>query len=166
MKKYSVEVVRTSYCSKTFEIEAENDEMARKAASEMAYDTDFSGREFDCDYEVLDPMEIKEENNYVDPNYIDRNGEPYDPEDDEHCWPAGGGLHKDCEYNADALYAYYVIKDRDKIFIYLSNKCFNLVSYCPGEIEVWKKGNTEITFEDYDKSEHLWGYMHTELIKE
>ena len=100
MKKYSVEVVRTSYCSKAFEIEAENEEMARKAASEMAYDTDFSGSEFDCEYQVNDPMETKEEN-----DYIDRNGEPYDPQDDEHCWPAGGGLHKDCEFNADALYA-------------------------------------------------------------
>ena len=160
MKKYSVEVVRTSYCSKSFEIEAENAEEARKAASEMAYDTDFSGSEFDCEYQVNDPMEIKEKN-----YYIDRNGEPYDPEDDEHCWPAGGGLHRDCEFNADALYAYYVMKDREKVFNYLSNKCFNLVKWAPN-FEVWKKGNTKILFECYNNGAHLWGYMHTELIKE
>ena len=159
MKKYSVEVVRTSYCSKTFEIEAENAEEARKAASEMAYDTDFSGSEYDCDYQVLDPMmEIKEN------KYIDRNGEPYDPEG-EHCWPAGGGLHRDCEYNSDALYAYYVMKDREKIFNYLSNKCFNLVQWAPN-FEVWRYGNTKILFECYDHKAKLWGYMHTELIKE
>lgn len=97
-------------------------------------------------------------------NYIDRDGFPYDSEG-EHCWPAGGGLHKDCEYNADALYAYYVVKDRDDIFNYLSNKCFNLAKWEP-EFEVWRKGNTKIIFECYDKGAHLWGYMHTELLED
>lgn len=159
MKKYSVEVVRTSYCSKTFEIEAENEEMARKAASEMAYDTDFSGSEYDCDYQVIDPVEIKEENDYVD-----RDGEPYDPEDDEHCWPAGGGLHKDCEFNADALYAYYIVKSRYKIADYLLSKGFRETLHGDDE-EVWVKGNTEITFEGYDDEARLWPYIHTELIR-
>lgn len=158
MKRYIVEVVRTSYSSKTFEIEAENAEMAKKDACEMAYNTDFSGSEYDCGYQVL----VLEE---VPNDYIDRNGNPYDADDNEHCWPAGGGLHKDCEYNADALYAYYVIKDRDKIFDYLTNKCFTLEKYGRSAFEVWSMGNTKIIFEVYDKDAGLWGYMHTELIK-
>lgn len=157
MKKYIVEVVRTSYCSKTFVIKAENAEKAKKDALEMAYDTDFSESEYDCDYQVHKPKEVEN-------NYIDRNGKPYDADDDEHCWPAGGGLHKDCEYNADALYAYYVVKDRDKIFAYLTNKCFWLED-CQRAFEVWGKGNTKIVFENYDTRAGLWGYMHTELDK-
>ena len=97
-------------------------------------------------------------------NYIDRDGFPYDGEG-EHCWPAGGGLHKNCEFNADALYAYYILKDRDEIFNYLSNKCFNLVKW-ELEFEVWRKGNTKIVFECYDNGAHLWAYVHTELLKE
>lgn len=98
-------------------------------------------------------------------NYIDRDGFPYDSEG-EHCWPAGGGLHKDCEFNADALYAYYVVKDRDEIFNYLSNKCFTLEKYGQQAFEVWRKGNTKIVFECYDESADLWGYMHTELLED
>lgn len=156
MKKYSVEVVRTSYSSKTFEIWADNADDARKEAGDMALDHDFSGEEYDCEYQVLQPEEIPND-------YIDREGNPYDADDDEHCWPAGGGLHKDCEFNADALYAYYVVKDRDKIFDYLTNKCFRLVD-CHRDFEVWAKGNTKIFFECYDFGAGLWGYMHTELI--
>lgn len=158
MKKYFVEVVRTSYSSKTFEIWADNADDARKEAGDMALDHDFSGDEYDCDYQVLQPQEVPND-------YIDRNGNPYDADDNEHCCPAGGGLHKDCEYNADALYAYYVVKDRDKIFDYLSNKCFNLSKYSKKEFEVWAKGNTKIIFEVYDEGAGHWGYMHTELIK-
>ncbi len=98
-------------------------------------------------------------------NYIDRDGFPYDSEG-EHCWPAGGGLHKDCEYNADVLYAYSVVKDRNKIFDYFTNKCFTLEKYGRGAFEVWRKGNTKIIFEDYDARAGLWGYVHTELLED
>jgi hypothetical protein len=106
---------------------------------------------------ILDQPE--EENNYVD-----REGFPYDSEG-EHCWPAGGGLHKDCDYNADALYAFYTAKSRDKIFAYLTKKGFLLATYC-NDGEIWVKGNTEITFECYDKGADLWAYVHTELLDE
>lgn len=157
MKKYSVEVVRTSYSSKAFEVMADNAEDARKKAADMAYDHDFSGEEYDSEYKVLQPQELPND-------YIDRNGYPYDIDDNEHCLPAGGGLHKDCEYNADALYAYYVVKDNNGIFVYLTNKCFSLVN-CARNFEVWVKGNTKIIFEVLDESTGLWGYMHTELVK-
>lgn len=95
-------------------------------------------------------------------NYIDRDGFPYDSEG-EHCWPAGGGLHKDCEFNADALYAFYIMKSRGKITAYLTSKGFT-----PGcqadHYEEWTKGNTEIVFECYDNGAGLWGYVHTELL--
>ena len=156
MKKYVVEVVRTSYCSKTFEIKAENAEMAKKMAMECAYNTDFSADEYDCGYQVLPPQEIINK-------YIDRYGNPYDCEDPEACWPAGGGLHKDCEFNADALYAYYVVKSREKIKEYLTSKGFELLSEMK-DFQEWAKGNTRITFEDYDNGGQLFGYMHTELV--
>ena len=97
-------------------------------------------------------------------NYIDRNGFPYDSEG-EHCWPAGGGLHKDCEFNSDALYAYYVMASREKITAYLTNKGFN--PWMQAEhYEEWVKGNTKIVFEEYDRTGHLFGYMHTELLED
>lgn len=156
MKEYSVEVVRTSYCSKTFKIMADNEAEAEAVALSCAYDTDFSGSEYDCDYEVLVPNEIPN-------NYIDRYGNPYDSENEDACWPAGGGLHKDCEFNADALYAYYTIGDRYKIADYLLSKGFKETLHGDDE-EVWEKGNTRVTYESYDNGAHLWGYMHTELI--
>lgn len=157
MKKYTVDVNRISYCSKTFEVNAENEQDARNKAFDLAADTDFSGSEYDYEYEVGKPDEIPND-------YIDRYGNPYDCEDPEACWPAGGGLHKDCEFNADALYAYYVIKSREKIFEYLTAKGF-LLYKTEKDYEVWGKGNTQVEFEDYDNSGHLWGYMHTELVK-
>ena len=104
------------------------------------------------------PNEEKEEVN----NYIDRDGFPYDP-DGEHCWPAGGGLHKDCEFNADALYAYYIMASREKITAYLTSKGFT--PWCQADnYEEWVKGNTKVVFEEYDQSGNLFGYMHTELL--
>ena len=96
--------------------------------------------------------------------YVDREGFPYDSEG-EHCWPAGGGLHKDCEFNADALYAFYTAKSRDKIFAYLTKRGF-LLAWWGDDTEVWVNGNTEITFECYDKGADLWAYVHTELLDE
>lgn len=156
MKKYNVEVVRVSYASKTFEVSAENEFQAKRQAVDMAMDTDYSGSEYDCEYNANAPQEIPN-------NYIDRYGNPYYSEDPNYCWPAGGGLHKDCEFNADALYAYYVVKDRHKIADYLVSKGFRRIKW-GSDLEVWIKGNTEITYEGYDKGANLWGYMHTEKI--
>lgn len=157
MKKYNVEVVRISYCTKTFEVKAENELIARSKALDLAMDTDYSGNEYDCEYEVNNPQETPND-------YIDRNGNPYDSEDENRCWPAGGGLHKECEFNADALYAYYVIAERGKIAEYLISKGFKQYAWFD-HMEVWTKGNTRIVFEEYDRTGHLWGYMHTELAK-
>lgn len=156
MRKYNVEVVRISYCAKTFEVSAENEQDAKNKAFDLATDTDYSGSEYDCEYEVNAPQEIPND-------YIDRYGNPYDSEDDKACWPAGGGLHKHCEFNADALYAYYVVKDRVRIAEYLTAKGFR-AEKGDEDYEVWAKGNTEVTYECYDKGANLWGYMHTELI--
>lgn len=97
-------------------------------------------------------------------NYIDREGFPYDSEG-EHCWPAGGGLHKDCEFNADALYAFYVMGSRENITAYLTSKGFNPWMQAT-HYEEWVKGNTKIVFEEYDHTGHLFGYMHTELLED
>lgn len=154
MKKYNVEVVHVSYASKTFEVSAENEREAKSKAVDMAVETDYSGSEYDCNYSVNAPQEIRND-------YIDRYGNPYDTNDPNACFPIGGGLHKDCEYNADALYAYYVVKDRFKIADYLTSKGFRRIKW-GSDVEVWIKGNTEITYEGYDKGANLWGYMHTE----
>ena len=97
-------------------------------------------------------------------NYIDRDGFPYDGEG-EHCWPAGGGLHKDCEFNADALYAYYTMKSRENIATYLTSKGFKPWTQTT-HYEEWVKGNTKIVFEEYDRTGHLFAYMHTELLED
>ena len=111
-------------------------------------------------YDEIDAFlnkKIKEREN----PYIDQYGEPYDAEGSDRSWPAGGGLHKDCNYNAEALYAYYTIKDRDKIAEYLIKKEFVALSLCDG-FEEWMKGNTKIEFESY--ADGKWGYVHTELM--
>ena len=154
MKKYNVEVIRVSYSAKTFEVNAENEQDAKDQAFNMATDTDYSGSEYDCEYEVNTPQEISND-------YIDQYGNPYNSEDDKACWPAGGGLHKKCDYNADAIYAYYVVKDRWKIWDYLEKRGFSEVLHGSDE-ETWVKGNTRITYESY--IDGMWGYMHTELV--
>ena len=158
MKEFTVTIDRTVKQLRTVTIKAENEDMARTAAMDTASDNEgWEGKEYDIEYTI----NIEE----VPNNYIDQYGNPYDSEDDKACWPAGGGLHKQCEYNADALYAYYTLGDRDKIEEYLFSKGFLRVE-CYEHDEQWVKGNTEITYEDYDNSGHLWGYMHTELIDE
>ena len=156
MKKYNVEVVRVSYASKTFEVSAENEKEAKSKAVDMAMEADYSGSEYDCNYSVNAPQEIRND-------YIDRYGNPYGTNDPNACFPIGGGLHKDCEYNADALYAYYVVKDRHKIIQYLRSKGF-CVNRFGSDFEVWAKGNTEITYECYDKERNAWVRMHTEKV--
>ena len=157
MKEYTVTIDRTVKQLRTLTIKAETEQQAYDAAMDIAVeDEGWDGKEYDTTYEI----QMEE----VPNNYIDRYGNPYDPESEDDCWPAGGGLHKDCEYNADALYAYYVVKDREKIFDYLSGKGFRLANYHE-DYEEWRKGNTIVVYEDYDKGAHLWGYMHTEIVE-
>ena len=156
MKEFTVTIDRTVKQLRTITIKAESEEQAYEAAMDIAVeDEGWDGKEYDTTYNI----NMEE----VPNNYIDQYGNPYDSEDDKACWPAGGGLHKDCEFNADALYAYYTLGDRYKIADYLLSKGFKETLHGDDE-EVWVKGNTEVTYEDYDNGGHLWGYMHTELI--
>ena len=157
MKEYTVTIDRTVLSVRTFTVKAENEVQARNAAIDIASENEdgWDGTEYETKYNI----NIEE----VPNPYIDRYGNPYDPESEDACWPAGGGLHKGCEFNADALYAYYTIGDRYKIADYLLSKGFMEALHGDDE-EVWVKGNTEVTYECYDTGGHLWGYMHTELI--
>lgn len=156
MKEFTVTIDRTVKQLRTLTIKAETKEQAYEAAMDIAVENeDWDGKEYDTNYKI----NLEE----VPNNYIDEHGNPYDSEDEHACWPAGGGLHKDCEFNADALYAYYVVKNRYKIADYLRSKGFKEKFHLDDE-EIWVKGNTEVTYECYDKGAHLWGYMHTELI--
>ena len=156
MKEFTVTIDRTVKQLRTVTIKAESEEQAYEAAMDIAVeDEGWDGKEYDTTYNI----NMEE----VPNNYIDQYGNPYDSEDEHACWPAGGGLHKDCEFNADALYAYYTLGDRYKIADYLLSKGFKETLHGDDE-EVWVKGNTEVTYEDYDNGGHLWGYMHTELI--
>jgi hypothetical protein len=157
MKEFTVKVTRTLVSERVYTIKCEDANQAECSAFEVAQQDDWSGTKSFAKYDVGKPEEVPN-------NYIDQYGNPYDPESDDACWPAGGGLHKDCEFNADALYAYYTIGDRYKIANYLRSKGFKETLHGEHE-EVWRKGNTEITYEDYDNGGHLWGYMHTELIE-
>jgi len=156
MREFTVTIDRTVHQVRTITIKAENEDMARTVAMDTANENEgWEGKE----YNVESSIHIEE----VPNNYIDQYGNPYDSEDDKACWPAGGGLHKDCEFNADALYAYYTLGDRYKIADYLLSKGFKETLHGDDE-EIWQKGNTEVTYECYDKGAHLWGYMHTELV--
>ena len=156
MKEFTVTIYRTVHQVRTLTIKAENEEQARTAAMDTANENEgWEGKE----YNVESNIHIEE----VPNDYIDRYGNPYDCEDPNACWPAGGGLHKDCEFNADALYAYYAVKSREKIADYLTAKGFGLHTL-RNDYEEWTKGNTMVSFEDYDNSGHLWGYMHTEKV--
>ena len=156
MKEFTVTIDRTVKQVRTITIKAVSKEQAYDAATDIAVQNEgWGGTEYDTTYKI----NLEE----VPNNYIDRYGNPYDPESDDACWPAGGGLHKDCEFNADALYAYYTIGDRYKIADYLLSKGFKETLHGNDE-EVWIKGNTEVTYECYDNGAHLWGYMHTELV--
>ena len=151
MKKFSITIARHEVSYKTVEVIAETEKEARGVALNMSGNgLSFTGKEET--FEVAGV--VKEE--YP---YIDREGKPYDP---EVSLPVGGGLHKDCEFNADALYAYYIVKDRWEIARYLVEKGF--FECVHGEdMEVWFKGNTKITYEGYGSG--MWGYMCTDCIE-
>jgi hypothetical protein len=112
----------------------------------------------------MDAFVTKKDHDYNNP-YIDQYGEVWDGESDDHCWPAGGGLHRDCDYNAEALYAYYVKKNQGEIWNFLTGRGFKQLTGYSNK-EVWIKGNTEIIFECYDYDAHQYGYLHTELLTE
>jgi hypothetical protein len=156
MKEFVVTIDRIVKQVRTITIKAESEEQAYEAATDIAVENEgWDGKEYEVKYEI----NLEEVPNF----YIDRYGNPYDCEDPDACWPAGGGLHKDCEFNADVLYAYYTIGDRYKIADYLHSKGFKETLHGADE-EVWVKGNTEVTYECYDNGGHLWGYMHTEKV--
>jgi hypothetical protein len=152
--KYRVSVTKLIEATKTFEIEADDELMVSDLANVEAVNADFSSAEdVKTKYFIGKPEKVENP-------YIDQYGEPYDCESGD-SWPAGGGLHKDCDHNADALYAYYAVKDREKIWDYLEKKGFSEVLHGSDE-EVWVKGNTKVTYESY--VDGMWGYMHTELF--
>lgn len=152
--KYRVSVTKVIEATKTFEIEADDELMVSDLANVEAVNADFSSAEdVKTKYFIGKPEKVENP-------YIDQYGNPYDWESGD-SWPAGGGLHKDCDYNADALYAYYAVKDRKKIWDYLEKKGFSEVLHGSDE-EVWVKGNTRVTYESY--IDGRWGYMHTELF--
>ena len=156
MREFTVTIDRTINQVRTITIKAENEDMARIVAMDTANENEgWEGKE----YNVESSIHIEE----VPNDYIDRYGNPYDCEDPNACWPAGGGLHKDCEFNADALYAYYVVKSRDGITKYLTSKGFTPLTQGK-DYEEWAKGNTMVVFEGYDNGAHLWGYLHTEVV--
>lgn len=150
--KYRVSVTKVIEATKTFEIEADDELMVSDLANVEAVNADFSSAEnVKTKYFIGKPEKVENP-------YIDQYGHPYV---EGMGMPVGGGLHKDCDYNADALYAYYAVKDRKKIWDYLEKKGFSEVLHGSDE-EVWVKGNTKVTYESY--IDGRWGYMHTELF--
>ena len=150
--KYRVSVTKVIEATKTFEIEADDELKVSDLANVEADNADFSSAEnVKTKYFIGEPVKVENP-------YIDQYGFPYE---ENESMPAGGGLHKDCDYNAEALYAFYVLKDRRKIETYLSKRNFHR-EYHGDCMEIWYKGNTEITFESYIGD--MWGYLHTEPV--
>lgn len=154
--KYIIEVTRTVESFKAYTITADSEEQAREKALKMAVNDNLS--ETEENYTAICAEVLKD--------YVDWQGCPYDPDDENHCWPAGGGLRKECDYNAEALVAFYVMGSREKIATYLTNYGFTPLTQAEN-YEEWAKGNTLIVFEEYDASDmELWAYVHTELLTE
>lgn len=160
--KYRVAVKKVVEAVKSFEIEcrsldamhnSEDAEFVRNLANVQAINDDFADAVMTNTKFIIGNIYAVEEN-----PYIDQYGQPY-VEDES--MPAGGGLHKDCDYNAEALYAFNVLKDRRKIEAYLSKRNFHR-DYHGDDMEIWYKGNTEVTFESYIGG--MWGYLHTEPV--
>ena len=119
-------------------------------------------------YDEIDSFLERKRMSEVDGLIVDRLGRPYDPHDANRCWPAGGGLHKKCDYNAEALYAYYSVRTESGIRDYLTGRGFEEIDTPSNDLVVYEKGNTRIVFENYDPRNNggLYGYIHTELIGE
>ncbi len=56
MATYLVDVVRTSYSTRTFKVEADSPEQAKELAEEKAYNTVFT--EENADYTVFKPQKV------------------------------------------------------------------------------------------------------------
>lgn len=157
MKEFTVTIDRTVHQLRTITVKAESGTTAHSIATKIADSNEgWDGKEY-CKESSIRIEEVQND-------YIDKYGNPYDLNDPDACWPAGGGLHKDCEFNADALYAYYVMESREKITEYLTSKGFTPRTQ-GDDYEEWSKGNTMVVFEDYDEGANLWGYLHTELVE-
>jgi hypothetical protein len=153
--KYRVSITKVIEATKTFEIEADDELMVSDLANVEAVNADFSSAEdVKTKYFIGKPEKVENP-------YIDQYGEPYDPESGDSL-PAGGGLDKRCDYNAEALFAYYAVKNRDDIYDYLKKRGFRLSS-ASANCDVFVKGNTGVWYESY--ADGMWGYMHTELVE-
>lgn len=151
--KYSVEITRHSFSTREFIVEATDEADARTIAMEHAANEDFNPEDF-ADYSI---NSIIPANKYL----VDGAGNPYI---ENESFPAGGGLDKRCRYNADALYAFNVVKGKEEIYDYMKerNYCAHLSEYH----HIYEKGNTKIVFGVYDDKSKHWAYVHTELIGE
>lgn len=104
---------------------------------------------------------VKEVSVEEDENLIDRYGNPYVADES---FPAGGGLDKRCTHNGDALYCYYGLTKRPRIYEYLKSLGWDDPIHSDSSLEIWEKGDTKIYFEDY--RDGTWGYLHTEYVGE
>lgn len=94
-------------------------------------------------------------------NYlIDRDGNPYI---EDESFPAGGGLDKRCDFNAEAVKAFDEMGSYCGISDYLEGEGFEEIDTPSMDLAIFEKGNTRIVFEGY--IDHLYGYVHTEYIK-
>ena len=121
-------------------------------------DLQFLVEEIANNLEYSDGYQENDDDKYL----INQYGQPYD---ENNSLPAGGGLDKRCDYNADALYAFNCIKGDDEIVAYLTKRGF-----VPGvqgmDYVEWFKGNTKIVYEHYNRSQGLYCYMYTEFVKD
>ena len=113
MKKFNITIARHAF-SEPIEVFAETEEEARNKALDIAEGDSWI---FPKNKELYEVEKVKEE----EYPYIDREGNPYD---EGSGLPAGGGLSKNCKHNADALYTYYIIKNRYDIRSYLTDRGF------------------------------------------
>lgn len=143
--KFSIEVTKMTEVTEIVTVNADTEEEAKVLAIKKAHFTraggcvSYSAKSYD---------------------YVDQNGNPYIPDES---YPVGGGLHRDCEFNADAIVAYNYMLSRERVTEYLTSKGF--FPGCQSEnYEEWLKGNTCIIFEEYDAVAGQWAYLHTELV--
>lgn len=117
--------------------------------------------EKDARLEAEDKIDTREMAEEEEPDYrIDQYGEIYKPGES---WPAGGGLDKRCDYNAEALFAFYTVKRYSDISDYLEERGFEEEETPSMDLAIFEKGDTRIVFESY--VDGMYGYVHTEYIK-
>lgn len=151
--KYSVEITRRSFSTRTFVVQATDEAEARAIVNDAYTSEDFYSEDF-ADYTI---NSITPDNKYL----VDGAGNPYI---EDESFPPGGGLDKRCRYNADALYALNVVKGKEEIYDYMKER--NYRAHISEYRDTYEKGNTKIVFEVYDNLSRRWAYVHTELIVE